>query len=76
MADLAEGQSSPPPDEELPYEPRDAIANTFTTSLKTGVAGLFLATVQTTLARRSLGAFGVFSTFGGTTAWAGKIRKM
>jgi hypothetical protein len=70
MADPVE--MGEPPDDEPTYEPKDAIAKTWSTSLRTGTAGLFIATVQTTLARRQLGAFGVFTTFGSTTAWAGE----
>lgn len=56
-------------DEEIPFEPKDAINRTITISLTTGAAGFFLSTVQNTLARSQVGAFGVFTKFGPTTAW-------
>lgn len=67
MADPAELASGP--EEEVPYQPQDAIAKVVDVSLVTGAAGLFLSTVQNTLARSQVGAFGVFSKFGSTTAW-------
>lgn len=59
-------------DDEPPFEATDAIARTWSTAVKTGIAGFFFASVQTTMARRQIGAIGVFTTFGGTVGWAGK----
>lgn len=56
--------------EEAAYEPQDAIGKTVRMSLQTGAGGLFVATIQNTLARRQ-GAFGVFAKYGPTTAWFG-----
>lgn len=67
MADPAELVSGP--EEEIPFSPKDAIANVIEVSMVTGAAGLFLAAVQNTLARGESSAFGVFTKFGGTTAW-------
>ena len=67
MADPAELVSGP--EEEIAYSPKDAIGRVIEVSLVTGAAGLFLATVQNTLARNHSSAFGVFTRFGGTTAW-------
>ncbi len=50
------------------YRPRDAIAESFRSAQFTGGAGLLLAAVQNTLARENVGAFGVFTKFGGTIA--------
>lgn len=58
--------------EEVAFEPTDAIAKVWSTSLKTGAGGLFIATIQSTLARGRVGPFGVFSVFGSTIAWSGK----
>jgi len=50
------------------YHPKDAIAESFRSAKFTGAAGLLLAAVQNTLARENVGAFGVFTKFGGTIA--------
>jgi hypothetical protein len=58
-------------DAPAPYEPKDAIAQSVRSATFTGSAGLLLAAVQNTLARENVGAFGVFSRFGGTIALFG-----
>jgi hypothetical protein len=58
-------------DTSVPYEPKDAIAQSVRSATFTGSAGLLLAAVQNTLARENVGAFGVFSRFGGTIALFG-----
>jgi hypothetical protein len=68
MADPAELVAGP--EEEVAYRPQDAIGRVIEYSLVTGAAGLFLASVQNTMARSQVGAFGVFTRFGSTTAWA------
>jgi len=50
------------------YEPKDAIAQSMRSATFTGSAGLLLAAVQNTLTRENVGAFGVFTKFGGTIA--------
>lgn len=55
-------------DTPAPYEPRDAIAQSVRSATFTGSAGLLLAAVQNTLTRENVGAFGVFTRFGGTIA--------
>ncbi|WPG98038.1 Hypothetical protein R9X50_00082200 [Acrodontium crateriforme] len=50
------------------YHPKDAIAAAIKATLVTGSAGLFISTVQNTLSKQNVGAFGVFSRFGSTTA--------
>jgi len=58
-------------DTPTPYEPKDAIAQSVRSATFTGSAGLLLAAVQNTLSRENIGAFGVFSRFGGTIALFG-----
>src|SRR5947209_19108759 len=58
-------------DTPAPYEPKDAIAQSVRSATFTGSAGLLLAAVQNTLLRENVGAFGVFSRFGGTIALFG-----
>ena len=54
--------------DELAYEPEDAIANGFRGAFLTGSAGLLISAVQNTVAKQNIGALGVFTKFGGTTA--------
>src|SRR5437763_5518203 len=58
-------------DTPAPYEPKDAIAQSVRSATFTGSAGLLLAAVQNTLSRENVGAFGVFTKFGGTIALFG-----
>ena len=58
-------------DPPVPYEPKDAIAQSVRSATFTGSAGLLLAAVQNTLSRENVGAFGVFTRFGGTIALFG-----
>jgi hypothetical protein len=53
-------------DEQAAYEPRDAIQASIQTGLITGSAGLLAAAVKNTLTRQNIGAFAVFTKFGGT----------
>jgi hypothetical protein len=54
-------------EEEQPtYQPKDAVQASIQTTLITGSAGLLFAAVQNTLTRQNIGAFGVFTRFGGT----------
>lgn len=53
------------------YEPKDAMAQSVRSATFTGSAGLLLAAVQNTLTRENVGAFGVFTRFGGTIALFG-----
>jgi len=55
-------------DSPTPYYPKDAISESVRSAKFTGSAGLLLAAVQNTLARENVGAFGVFTRFGGTIA--------
>jgi len=53
------------------YHPEDAIEKSIRSATMTGGAGLLLAAVQNTVARENIGAFGVFTRFGTTTALFG-----
>lgn len=53
------------------YHPQDAIGTMLKDGLSVGGAGLFIAAVQNSIAKQNVGAFGVFSRFGGTTAMFG-----
>lgn len=53
------------------YEPKDAIGNSITNGVMLGGAGLFLAAVQSTVAKENIGMFGIFSRFGSSTALFG-----
>jgi len=66
--DIKGVQFPEPADVEEPYHPQDAIGAGIKSSLAVGTAGLFFAAVQTSYAKQNVGAFGVFSRFGGTTA--------
>lgn len=58
-------------DSPTPYYPKDAISESVRSAKFTGSAGLLLAAVQNTLARENVGAFGIFTRFGGTIALFG-----
>lgn len=66
-----EGQSITMSDHEEVFHPEDAIAKSIHATTITGGAGLLLAAVQNTVARENIGAFGVFTRFGGTIALFG-----
>lgn len=74
MTDLVEphAQNALPNFEEGPlYQPQDAIAKTVKSAVVVGGAGLLLAAVQNSVSKQNVGAFGVFSRFGGTFALFG-----
>ena len=48
------------------YHPQDAIGTATRAAALTGVAGLFLASVQNTVAKENIGPLGVFTRFGRT----------
>jgi len=48
------------------YHPQDALGASVRSATLTGAAGLFLASVQNTVAKENVGAFGVFTRFGRT----------
>ncbi|GAB7363301.1 hypothetical protein MBLNU230_g3582t1 [Neophaeotheca triangularis] len=48
------------------YMPKDAIAGTLKATLATGTAGVLISSVQNTLTKQNVGAFGVVTRTGGT----------
>lgn len=66
MADSAHEQ------EEVQYQPKDAIGEAVQATMVTGTAGLFVSTIQNTLTKQNVGAFGVFTRSGGTIAVFGE----
>lgn len=57
------------------FHPQDAIGGAVKNGTMLGGAGLFLAAVQNTMAKQNLGALGIFSRFGTTTALFGMTRQ-
>lgn len=57
---------------EVAYEPQDAIGNAIKNTIMIGGAGLFIGAVQNTVTKTNVGAFGIFSRFGTTTALFGQ----
>ena len=56
------------------YHPKDAISATIKATAITAGAGAFISTIQNTLTKHNVGAFGAVSRFGGTTAVFGRTR--
>lgn len=54
--------------EEEQFHRKDAIAPAINSAAITGCAGLFIASVQATLTRQNIGAFGTFTRYGPTIA--------
>lgn len=48
------------------YHPKDALGNAIKATLVTGGAGAFISTIQNTLTKQNVGAWGVFTRSGGT----------
>ena len=69
MGDLA----SPGVDLGESFHPQDAISRSLRAAGITGGAGLLISAVQNTVTRDNIGAWGVFSRFGGTIAIFGKL---
>lgn len=70
MADHAEGH--------LPsagFEPKDALGAAIKATMVTGAAGTFISTIQNTLTKQNVGAFGIFTKTGGTIAVFGVYRE-
>ncbi len=51
---------------EVPYQPKDALGAAITGTAITGTAGLFVSTIQNSLARQNVGIMGIFWRTGGT----------
>jgi hypothetical protein len=58
-------------DQEPTYHPRDALANTASTTLQTTAVGAIMAGVQNTLRRQNVGAMGIITRSGGVIALYG-----
>jgi hypothetical protein len=50
------------------YEARDAIFEAIRTGALTGAGGFLMSAVQNTVQKQNVGAMGVFTKYGGTTA--------
>jgi hypothetical protein len=50
------------------YQPKDAVGAAIKATGVTSLAGLFVSTIQNTLTKQNVGAFGVFTRTGGTIA--------
>lgn len=55
------------------YQPKDAVGATIKATGVTAAAGTFVSTIQNTLTKQNVGAFGVFSRTGGTIAVFGML---
>ncbi|RAR01662.1 tubulin folding cofactor c [Stemphylium lycopersici] len=55
-------------DQHTTFHPRDALANTTSTTLQTATAGAIIAGVQNTLRKQNVGAMGIFTRSGGIIA--------
>jgi hypothetical protein len=58
-------------DQHATFHPRDALANTTSTTLQTATAGAIIAGVQNTLRKQNVGAMGIFTRSGGIIALYG-----
>lgn len=50
------------------YQPKDALGAAIKATMVTGAAGTFISTIQNTLTKQNVGAFGIFTRTGGTIA--------
>ena len=66
MGDLVDPQPNYDTNDGPVYDPQDALGRSARSALMTGAAGLFIASVQNTVAKEQIGAFGVFTRFGRT----------
>lgn len=71
MNEIKGVQLPDPGSPEVAYQPQDAIGNAIKNTIGVGTAGLFVAAVQSTVTKNNVGAFSVFTRFGGTTAMFG-----
>ena len=66
MGDLVDPQPNYEVDDGPVYQPQDALGRSARSAVVTGAAGLFIASVQNTVAKQQIGPFGVFTHFGTT----------
>lgn len=57
------------------YHPKDAVGSAIKATLVTGGAGAFISTIQNTLTKQNVGAFGIFTRTGGTIGIFGMLEK-
>jgi hypothetical protein len=58
-------------DQHATFHPRDALANTLTTTLQTTAIGAIIAGAQNTLRKQNVGAMGIITRSGGIIALFG-----
>ncbi|KAJ9615366.1 hypothetical protein H2200_001441 [Cladophialophora chaetospira] len=66
MGDLVDPKPNLDVEDSAVYSPQDALGRSARSAMMTGAAGLFIASVQNTVAKEQIGAFGVFTRFGRT----------
>jgi hypothetical protein len=57
------------------YHPKDAVGDAIKATLVTGGAGAFISTIQNTLTKQNVGAWGVFTRSGSTIGIFGMLQK-
>jgi hypothetical protein len=57
------------------YHPKDALGDAIKATLVTGGAGAFISTIQNTLTKQNVGAWGVFTRSGSTIGIFGMLKK-
>ena len=76
MGDLVDPKPNLDVDEGPVYTPQDALGRSARSAMMTGAAGLFIASVQNTVAKEQIGAFGVFTRFGRTIGLLSTIKSI
>jgi len=66
MGDLVDPHPNYDVEDSPVYQPQDALGRSARSAVLTGAAGLFIASVQNTVAKEQIGPFGVFTRFGRT----------
>ena len=74
-SDIKGVQFPEPADVDEAYHPQDAIAAGMKSTIAVGTAGLFIAAIQTSWSKQNVGAMGVFTRFGGSTALFGTLAR-
>ena len=73
MADHADQDQRPGAEQ---YQAKDSVGASIKATLVTGGAGAFLSTIQNTLTKQNVGAFGIFTRTGGTIALFGMSKSV
>ena len=74
MGDLTDRDPNYDDEDLSTYSPQDALGRSARSALLTGAAGLFIASVQNSMAKQQIGAFGVFTRFGRTVGVMSTMR--